>query len=234
MKRILTFMMIMLCLSIFAKTENYRYEPNKEIEEIMTKIRKMEKSKGNKKEIKKLLEQVEKIMKENNIKSRSMTLAEIDEAVKKATKAESLQSMERKENVDIDIREKQKPKELSLGSDKVEHDDKVHILSGDISNYGGKLHGSMTATGGRFDQWAMTTAHKTLPFGTVVKVTNKANGKSVTVKVNDRGPYIKGRTFDLSRGAFEKIAPLAQGIIRKADVIIDIVEWGNGSRKDNR
>ena len=80
----------------------------------------------------------------------------------------------------------------------------------------------------------MTTAHKTLPFGTKVKVTNKATGKSVVVKVNDRGPYIKGRTFDLSRGAFSKIAPLSQGIIKSHNVEITIVEWGNGSRKDNR
>jgi len=165
-----------------------------------------------------------------------MTIAEIDEEIKRATRSESLQAMERNERSldSVFIIEKQTPKEISVNDGKVKYDDKVHILVGDVSNYGGSLHGSQTATGGRFDQWAMTTAHKTLPFGTKVKVTNKATGKSVVVKVNDRGPYIKGRTFDLSRGAFSKIAPLSQGIIKKANVEVTIVEWGSGSRKENR
>jgi len=107
-------------------------------------------------------------------------------------------------------------------------------LSGDVSHYGYGLHGSQTATGGRFDQWAMTAAHKTLPFGSVVRVTNKANGKSVTVRINDRGPYIKGRVLDLSRGAFIKIAPQKQGILKADKVIIEVLKYGNGKRKENR
>ena len=101
-------------------------------------------------------------------------------------------------------------------------------------HYGYNLHGSQTATGGRFDQWAMTAAHKTLPFGSVVRVTNKANGKSVTVRINDRGPYIKGRVLDLSRGAFLKIAPQKQGILKADNVIIEVIKYGNGKRKENR
>lgn len=236
MKKILLFMMTMLCISIFAQTDETRLKPEKQVEILIMKVRELEKKNGNKKEIKKLIDKAEKIMEENNLKGRPMTIAEIDEEIKRATRSESLQAMERNERSldSVFIIEKQTPKEISVNDDKVKYDDKVHILIGDISNYGGSLHGSQTATGGRFDQWAMTTAHKTLPFGTKVKVTNKATGKSVVVKVNDRGPYIKGRTFDLSRGAFSKIAPLSQGIIKKANVEVTIVEWGSGSRKENR
>lgn len=121
-----------------------------------------------------------------------------------------------------------------LASNSISHNGRTHQLKGDISHYGYGLHGSQTATGGRFDQWAMTAAHKTLPFGSVVRVTNKANGKSVVVRINDRGPYIKGRTFDLSRGAFLKIAPQKQGIIKSKNVSVQVLKLGNGKRKENR
>ena len=104
-----------------------------------------------------------------------------------------------------------------------------HSLQGAASNYGGRLHGGPTASGERFNQYAMTAAHKTLPMGTRVRVTNLANEKSVEVKINDRGPYIKGRVIDLSRGAFQQIAPLKQGIIK--NVIIEVLEWGNQKYK---
>lgn len=236
MKKVLLFMMTMLCISIFAQTDDTRLMPEKQVEILIMKVRDLEKKNGSKKEIKKLIDKAERIMKENNLKDRPMTIAEIDEEIKRATRSESLQAMERNERSldSVFTIEKQEKKEVSINDGIIKRDDRVHILVGDISNYGGSLHGSQTATGGRFDQWAMTTAHKTLPFGTKVKVTNKANGKSVIVKVNDRGPYIKGRTFDLSRGAFSKIAPLSQGIIKKANVEVTIVEWGNGSRKENR
>lgn len=100
-----------------------------------------------------------------------------------------------------------------------------HNLNGSISNYGGRLHGGPTASGERFDQYAMTAAHKTLPLGTKVKVTNLDNGKSVIVRINDRGPYIKGRVLDLSRGSFSVIAPLKQGILK--NVAIEVLEWGD-------
>ncbi|MDO5068320.1 MAG: septal ring lytic transglycosylase RlpA family protein [Propionibacteriaceae bacterium] len=70
-----------------------------------------------------------------------------------------------------------------------------------------------TASGERFDQWALKTAHKTLPFGTRLKVTNPANGKSVVVTVNDRGPYVAGRCLDLTTGAFSQIASTRQGVV---------------------
>lgn len=71
--------------------------------------------------------------------------------------------------------------------------------------------GQMTANGETFDPSALTAAHKTLPFNTKVRVTNPANGKSVVVRINDRGPYIDGRCIDLSRAAFEAIASVDLG-----------------------
>ena len=70
-----------------------------------------------------------------------------------------------------------------------------------------------TASGEKFDTNLMTAAHKTLPFGTILLVTNEANGKSVTVRINDRGPYPTGMELDLTSGAFETIASLGAGII---------------------
>ncbi|MGW0434700.1 septal ring lytic transglycosylase RlpA family protein [Micromonospora sp. NPDC003197] len=71
--------------------------------------------------------------------------------------------------------------------------------------------GQMTANGETFDPEALTAAHKTLAFNTKVRVTNPANGKSVVVRINDRGPYIDGRCIDLSRAAFRTIASLDLG-----------------------
>jgi peptidoglycan lytic transglycosylase len=72
-----------------------------------------------------------------------------------------------------------------------------------------------TANGEIFDPEAMTAAHKTLPFNSRVRVTNPASGKSVIVRINDRGPYISGRCLDLSRAAFRAIANLSQGVLSK-------------------
>ena len=83
-----------------------------------------------------------------------------------------------------------------------------------VSFYGKRFHGRTTASGEKFNMHALTAAHKTLPFGTIVEVTNLSNDKSVIVKINDRGPYVKGRKFDLSRGAFEQIAKVERGVIK--------------------
>lgn len=72
--------------------------------------------------------------------------------------------------------------------------------------------GSMTASGEPFDAGAMTAAHKTLPFGTKLRVTNTDNGDSVVVKVNDRGPFVAGRCLDLTTAAFTKIASAGAGV----------------------
>lgn len=83
------------------------------------------------------------------------------------------------------------------------------------SYYGGKFHGSTTASGEKFNKWAMTAASNSHKIGTKLLVTNKANGKSVVVRVNDTGDFKKyGRTLDLSRGAFAKIADINQGLIK--------------------
>jgi rare lipoprotein A len=83
--------------------------------------------------------------------------------------------------------------------------------SGVASYYGRQFHGRPTASGERFDMRELTAAHKTLPFGTRVLVTNPQNGRSVTVRINDRGPYAHGRTIDLSRAAAEQIGLVARG-----------------------
>ena len=80
--------------------------------------------------------------------------------------------------------------------------------------------GQQTANGERFDPYAMTAAHRTLPFGTRLRVTNIATGRSVTVRVNDRGPYIKGRVVDVSYSAAIALGMVRSGI---ASVKLDVV-----------
>jgi len=77
---------------------------------------------------------------------------------------------------------------------------------GKASWYGPRFHGKKTASGKRFNQHALTAAHRRLPLGTRVKVTNLKNGKTVKVKINDRGPYYGGRIIDLSRAAAERLS----------------------------
>ncbi|MFL1379155.1 septal ring lytic transglycosylase RlpA family protein [Nocardiopsis protaetiae] len=82
----------------------------------------------------------------------------------------------------------------------------------EASYYGADFAGRTTANGETFDPNAMTAAHKTLPFGTMVQVTNPNNGKSVTVRINDRGPFIAGRCLDLSTAAFDQIIGTGAGV----------------------
>ncbi len=85
---------------------------------------------------------------------------------------------------------------------------------GVASYYGAELAGNRTANGERFDPGALTAAHRTLPMGTRLRVTNKANGKSVVVRINDRGPFAKNRIIDVSRAAAERIAMIRSGTAR--------------------
>ena len=96
-----------------------------------------------------------------------------------------------------------------------------HTESGKASFYAMKFQSRKTANGERFDQAALTAAHKKLPFGTKVKVTNVENGKSVVVRINDRGPFIAGRIIDLSRSAFSVIGHLDAGVL---DVRIKVIQ----------
>ena len=93
-------------------------------------------------------------------------------------------------------------------------------LEGIASWYGGKFHGRLTSSGEIFNTNDMTAAHKTLPFGTMVRVTNLDNGKSAIVKINDRGPFVEGRIIDLSRAAAEQIGMLGPGVARVSLTII--------------
>lgn len=79
--------------------------------------------------------------------------------------------------------------------------------------YGGKWHGRKTANGEIFDENSMTCAHKKLPFNTIVRVTNLENGKQVTLRVNNRGPYGKGRIVDVSKAAAEKLGMIKRGVV---------------------
>jgi rare lipoprotein A len=102
----------------------------------------------------------------------------------------------------------------------VANSDRSHNLQGTASYYGGKFHGRKTASGERFNQNGLTAAHKTLPLGTKVRVTNLRNGESVNVKINDRGPFHKGRVLDLSKGAAREIGMLGAGTAKvKVEVI---------------
>ena len=83
---------------------------------------------------------------------------------------------------------------------------------GQASYYGARHHGNKTASGERFDQHALTAAHRSLPFGSLVRVTNLRNDKSVVVRINDRGPYARKRIIDLSKKAAEQLGMLRDGI----------------------
>ena len=96
-------------------------------------------------------------------------------------------------------------------------------LDGKASWYGPGLNGNHTASGEVFDMYGMTAAHKKLPFGTIVIVTNQNNNKSVVVRINDRGPFVKGRIIDLSYGAAYLIDMIDAGVV---PVTVDIIELG--------
>lgn len=85
--------------------------------------------------------------------------------------------------------------------------------AGLASYYADKFHGRKTASGETFNQTKLTAAHKTLPFGTIVKVTNLENNKSVKVRINDRGPFVDGRVIDLSKKAAKKLKLIHKGIV---------------------
>ena len=82
-----------------------------------------------------------------------------------------------------------------------------------VSWYGDKFHGRLTASGDVYDMNEFTAAHKSLPFGTQVRIINTRNNKAVIVTINDRGPYVGSRKFDLSKAAFHEIATAGRGVI---------------------
>lgn len=93
-------------------------------------------------------------------------------------------------------------------------------ISGTASYYADKFHGRKTANGEIFNMHDLTAAHKTLPFGTIVRVTNLSNNKSVKLRINDRGPFVKDRIIDVSLAAAKELDMLGTGT---AEVRIDII-----------
>lgn len=96
----------------------------------------------------------------------------------------------------------------------------VQVLNGVASWYGGKFHGRRTASGETYNMHALTAAHPSLPFGTEVIVTNRNNGRSVVVRINDRGPFTGGRIIDLSHQAASRIGMVNSGT---ASVIVEVI-----------
>jgi rare lipoprotein A len=94
------------------------------------------------------------------------------------------------------------------------------VQTGKGSWYGKKFHGRTTANGEKYNMYALTAAHKKLPFNTMVKVTNLSNNRSVIVRINDRGPYAKGRIIDLSYLGAKKLGYINKGVAKlKVEVL---------------
>ena len=102
-----------------------------------------------------------------------------------------------------------------------------YVERGQASWYGPGFAGKPTASGERFVPCKRTAAHRTLPFGARVRVTNLHNERSVVVKINDRGPFVEGRIIDLSRGAARAIGMLDAGVV---EVEIVVTKWPPGGR----
>ena len=96
----------------------------------------------------------------------------------------------------------------------VDIDEETEIGGGMASYYGNELAGNRTASGERFDPGQLTAAHRSLPFGSMVRVTNTSNGDSVIVRINDRGPFAHGRVIDVSQAAAREIGMHRSGTAR--------------------
>ena len=96
------------------------------------------------------------------------------------------------------------------------------VFAGNTSYYGSKFHGKRTASGSIFDMNALTAAHRTLPFGTKVQVTNQKTKQSVIVKITDRGPFIRGRILDLTKAAAGQIN------CQLCTTTMEILSYGDG------
>ena len=104
-------------------------------------------------------------------------------------------------------------------------------IKGVSSFYAEDFHGKVTANGEVYDMYGLTAAHKTLPLNTIVRVTNISNEKSLILRINDRGPYVKGRILDCSYGAAKKLGFVNDGT---TDVKIEVIEWGDNKYMKHR
>ena len=105
------------------------------------------------------------------------------------------------------------------------------IIKGISSFYAEDFHGKLTANGEVYDMYGLTAAHKTIPLNTICRVTNLENNKSLILRINDRGPYIKGRILDCSYGAAKKLDFINQGTTK---VKIEVIEWGDDKYMKHR
>jgi rare lipoprotein A len=105
----------------------------------------------------------------------------------------------------------------------------AQVQTGKASFYADKFEGSPTASGEKYKHTKFTGAHKTLPFGTKVRVTNVANNQTVEVTINDRGPYVDGRIIDLSKAAAEQLGFVNMGL---AEVKLEVIDPGDGKSND--
>lgn len=154
-------------------------------------------------------------------KRKSSPKTEVKNDIKKDIKKEKDAAVKevsdtvKKDNLNVSQREIVIDTMLVLKGEFKPYKDKAHV-----SYYADRFHGKRTASGKKFDMNKMTAAHKKLPFGTKVRVTNQANGKSVIVEITDRGPFVKGREIDLSKKAFQAIASGGGGyLIGKMEVL---------------
>ncbi|HHF51964.1 MAG: septal ring lytic transglycosylase RlpA family protein [Candidatus Aminicenantes bacterium] len=105
------------------------------------------------------------------------------------------------------------------------------VITGQASWYGPHFHGKTTSSQEVFDMYDMTAAHKSLPFGTYVMVTNLDNGRSVKVRINDRGPFIRGRVIDLSYAAAKVLGMVGTGVVPvRIEILSDISVDADGQR----
>ncbi len=112
-----------------------------------------------------------------------------------------------------DVKESLAPAQATLPEPKVKPvPDVVRVITGEASWYGPGFYGNRTANGEVFRPGTMTAAHRTLPFGTKVRVTNLWNGRSAIIRINDRGPFIGHRVIDLGHGAASSLGLIASGI----------------------
>lgn len=103
------------------------------------------------------------------------------------------------------------------------------VQTGKASFYADKFEGVQTASGEKYKRKKLTGAHKTLPFGTKVRITNLQNNKTVEIVINDRGPYVDGRIVDVSKAAAEKLGFINQGI---AEVRLEVIDPGDGKASE--
>jgi rare lipoprotein A (peptidoglycan hydrolase) len=143
-------------------------------------------------------------------------------ACDRMNEADKIKALRKAEKVTETVRRKVRASEKAEGKQDLVKD-KVSLKrsargrpfieqTGEASSYGQEFHGKTTASGEKFDKNKLTAAHPTLPLGTTAKVTNLENGRSVEVRINDRGPHVKGRDIDVSLGAAKKLAITESGV----------------------